>query len=308
MQVCKKHLMNIKMIKTHRFSLSIMASVLLAALSMSPIAHASNPYMQDFDAGIYRSSESLSSLKSGPGQKFAASKNSLTLPLERLNRRGETFSSYFHLDVTKFDWRGSTAAQKEYVWLSMPIQYEQQRGRKNVFMVDLEPGLMTDGGNIGMDHIGLNAAVVGRRLWNNGGFLQYGLTVDRALGDYDVHPVLGVGWQASMRTWVELGFPNVNITHRLSRALQSYFLIKPAGGLWKEEIKTATTQKEVSLQYRNWQWGVGANFHWRGSVWLKAEMGQLRNRSIRAYDETLVSVKAIPEQSRYWRIGASLKY
>jgi hypothetical protein len=308
MQVCKKHLMNIKMMKTHRFSLSISANVLLVALGMSNTAQASKPYMQAFDAGVYMGSESLSSLESGPGQKFAASKNSLTLPLERTNRRSETFSSYFHLDVTEFDWRGSTAAQKEYIWLSMPIQYEQQRSAKNVFIVDLEPGFMTDGGNIGMDQIGLNAAVVGRRLWDNGGFLQYGLTVDRAFGDYDVRPVLGVGWQASKRTWVELGFPNVNIMHRLSSALQSYFLIKPAGGLWKEEIKTATTQEEVSLQYRNWQLGVGAHFHWRGSVWLNAEFGQLRNRSIRAYDETVASVRATPEQSRYWRIGASLKY
>jgi hypothetical protein len=308
MQVCNKHLMNIKMIKTHRFSLSMIATLLLAALSMSNIAQASKPYMQDFDAGIYMSSESLSSLKSGPGQKFAASKNSLTLPLERKNHHSETFSSYFHLDVTEFDWRGSTAAQKEYVWLSMPIQYKQQRGRKNVFMIDLEPGLMTDGENIGMDHIGLNATVVGRHLWENDGFWQYGLTVDRAFGDYDVRPVLGVAWQASKRTWVELGFPKVNIQHRLSSALEGYFLIKPAGGLWKEEIKTVTTQEDVSLHYRNWQLGVGANFHWRGSVWLNAEFGQLRNRSIRAYDETLVSVRAIPEQGRYWRIGASLKY
>jgi hypothetical protein len=308
MQVCKKHLMNIKMIKIHLYRLSITATVLLAAVSMSNTAQASRPYMQDQEAGIYIGSESLSSLESGPGQNFAASKNSLTLPLERKNRRSETFSSYFHLDVTEFDWRGSTAAQKEYVWLSMPIQYEQQRGRKNLFMVDLEPGLMTDGGNIGMDHVGLNASVVGRRLWDNGGFWQYGLTVDRAFGDYDVRPVLGVGWQASKRTWVELGFPNINIKHRLSSALQSYFLIKPAGGVWKEEIKTATTQEEVSLHYRNWHLGVGANFHWRSSVWLNAEFGQLRNRRIRAYDEAAVSVRATPEQSRYWRIGASLKY
>ncbi|MGK0249396.1 MAG: hypothetical protein ACI910_002138 [Oleispira sp.] len=308
MQVCKKHLMNIKMIKIHRFSLSMTATVLLVALSMSNIAQASKSYMQDLDAGIYMGSEILSSLSSGPGQKFAASKNSLTLPLERKNGHVETFSSYFHLDVTEFDWRGSTAAQNEYVWLSMPIQYEQQRGRKNVFMVDLEPGLMTSGGNIGIDYIGLNASLVGRHLWDSGGFWQFGLTVDRAFGDYNVRPVLGVGFQASNRTWVELGFPNINIKHYLSSTLQSYLLIKPAGGLWKEEIKTATTQKVVSLQYRNWQLGVGANFHWRGNVWLNGEFGQLRNRSIRAYDEAVLSVRATPEQSLYWRIGASVKY
>ena len=308
MQVCKKRLMNIKMINVNNVSLLTPAIILAAALSMSSSVQAANQFMQGQEAGVYIGSESLTSLESGPGQKFAASKNSLTLPLERKNRRTETFSSNFHLDITEFDWRGSTAAQKEYIWLSMPIQYQQQRGQKNLFMIDIEPGLMTDGGNIGMDHIGLNATVVGRRLWSNDGFWQYGLTVDRAFGDYDVRPVLGMGWQASQRTWVELGFPEINVKHHLTSALQSYFMIKPAGGVWKEEIKTETAKKEVSLQYRNWQMGLGANFHWRGSVWLNAEVGQLRNRRVWAYDDTAASVKATPGQSRYWRIGASLKY
>jgi hypothetical protein len=282
--------------------------VLAAALFMTSNAHAAQQDMQGQEAGFYIGSESLGSLDSGPGTKFASSKNSITLPLESRSRRSEAFYSQFHLDMTEFDWRGSTAAQKEYIWLSMPIHYEQQRGNSTLFMVDLEPGLMTDGGNVGMDHIGLNATVIGRRLWRSGGYWQYGLTVDRSFGDYDVRPVLGMGWQASKRTWVELGFPEVNVRHRLSSALQSYFMIKPTGGVWKEEIKTDTATQDVSLQYRNWQLGVGANFHWRGSVWLNAEFGQLRNRRISAYDAAAAAVKATPGQNRYWRIGASVKY
>ena len=293
------------MITMHKLSLFMPEVMLVTALSMATNVQAAMPGQE---VGIYLGSESLSSLKSGPGDQFSSTQTSLTLPLEQKNRRSESFRSQFHLDITEFDWRGSTAAEGEYVWLSMPIQYRQERGQNNVFLINVEPGLMTDGGNIGMDHIGLNGSVIGRRLLGNGGFWQYGVTVDRAFGDYDLRPLLGIGFQASKRTWVELGFPNINVRHHLSSALKSYFMIKPAGGVWKEGIKTDTTEEEVNLQYRNWQIGLGADFHWRGSVWLNAEIGQLRNRRIQAYDDTAVTVKATPEQSRYWRIGASLKY
>lgn len=296
------------MTKTNPVSLFMPAVMLVAALCMASGVQAAKQVMQGQGANLYLASESLGSLDSGPGTKFSSSKSSLTLPLESRKRRMESFNSYFHVDTTKFDWRGTTAAEKEYIWLSMPIQYQQQRGEKTLFLVDLEPGLMTDGGNVGMDHIGLNATVVGRRLWRNGGFWEYGLTVDRSFGDYDVRPVLGMGWQASKRTWVALGFPIINVKHRLSSALQSYFSIKPAGGMWKEEIKTDTATEDVSLQYRSWQLGIGADFHWRGSVWLNAEFGQLRNRRIWADDATAAGVKGTPGQNRYWRIGASLKY
>jgi len=300
------------MIKSNRVSLlkrRIVPVIMLAAVScMAGNVQAAKYDMQGEEAGFYIGSESIGSLDSGPGTKFSSSKNSLTLPLERRSRRSEAFSSYFHLDMTKFDWRGSTAARKEYIWLSMPIHYQQQRSENTLFLVDLEPGLMTDGGNVGMDHVGLNASIVGRRLWRNGGFWQFGLTVDRSFGDYDVRPVIGMGWQASKQTWVELGFPEVNVKHHLSNTLQSYLTIKPAGGVWKEEIKTATTKEDVNLQYRNWKLGIGADFHWRDAIWLNAEFGQLRNRRIFAYDATATAVKATPGQNRYWRIGASFKY
>ncbi|MFT7411567.1 MAG: hypothetical protein ACI9EX_002179 [Oleispira sp.] len=312
MQVCKKQLMNIKMIKINSVSLFIPAAipaiVLAAGLFMTSTVQAARSDMHGQEAEVYIGNENLSSAKSGPGQKFAARKSSLTLPLERKSNRSEMFSSHFHLDITEFDWRGTTAAQKEYLWLSMPIEYQQQRGGNNLFLIDFEPGLMTDGENVGIDYVGINVSVVGRRLLGNGGFWQYGLIIDRAFGDYNVRPLLGLGWQASRQTWVELGFPNINIKHGFTNALQGYFLIKPAGGVWKEEIKTPTTEDEVNLQYRNWQVGFGANFHWRSSVWLNVELGQLRNRRVLAYDETLASINGTLQQSQYWRIGASLRY
>ena len=308
MQVCKIHLMIIKIKKIRNLSSVKPFIMLLLAMGSNGVAQAAMPYSDGQQVGIHIGSESLTSLESGPGETFSASQKSMTLPLEQKSHRRESFSSQFHLDITEFDWRGSTAAQKEYIWLSMPIQYQQQRGSNNLFMLDFEPGFMTDGSNIGIDQIGLNGSVTGRRLLGNGGFWQYGLTVNRAFGDYNVRPLVSVGFQASQRTWVELGFPNINVKHRLSNALKSYFMIKPAGGVWKEEIKTDTVKKEVSLQYSNWQVGLGADFHWRESLWLNAEVGQLRNRRVRAFDDAGALVKATPGQSRYWRIGASLKY
>ena len=300
MRVCKKLMMN----KTTLVSLLFFGLLSVSSHSkQGPLASTFAP-----QAGIGIAGEGLTSLESGSGQKFAFSQKSLTLPLEQKIRRSEAFSSSFHIDISEFDWRGTTAAQGEYIWLSMPIQYQQQRGRQNIFLLSFEPGLMTDGGNIGADHIGLNGSVIGRRLLSNGGFWQYGLIVDRAFGDYDVRPVLGMGWQASKRTFVELGFPEVNVKHQLSNALHSYFVIKPTGGVWKEEIKTDTATEEVSLHYRSWQLGIGAEFHWRESLWLSAELGQLRNRRIHANDAAAAAVKATPAQNRYWRIGASLKF
>ena len=296
--------MNLRIIKIPRINFIIIASL----IALAGNAQGASRSLQGRVAGISLSGETLGSLESGPGQKLGSRHKSVTLPLEQKTRRSESFQSSFHADITEFDWRGTTAAQGEYLWLSIPVKYQQQRGRHNVFMLKVEPGLMTDGGNIGLDHIGLNGSILGRRLWRNGGFWQYGLTVDRSFGDYDVRPVLGMGFQASKRTWVELGFPKINVKHQLSSGLASYFVIKPAGGVWKEEIKTATASKEVNLHYSSWQMGVGADFHWRESMWLGAEFGQLRNRRIRANDATAAMIKGTPGQDRYWRIGASLKF
>lgn len=252
--------------------------------------------------------ETLGSLESGPGQKFASNQFSIRLPLEQKSRKSESFQSSFNAAITQFDWRGTTAAQADYLWLSMPIHYQQKRSRYDLFMLHIEPGLMTDGNNLGIDHIGINGSIMGRRLWGDGGFWQYGLTVDRAFGDYDVRPVIAIGFHPSKSTWVELGFPEVNVKHQISAALASYFVIKPAGGVWREEIKLENENKDANLHYSSWQVGLAADFHWRESLWLEAELGQLRHRRIRANDASGTILKGTPGQDKYWRIGASLKF
>jgi hypothetical protein len=64
----------------------------------------------------------------------------------------------------------------------------------------------------------------------------------------------------------------------------------------------------MHVRYRSWQFGVGANFHWRESLWLNAEVGQLRNRRISAGDSSGAKIKATPSENLYWRVGASLKF
>ena len=294
MRVCKKLMMNI-ISRVSGYLLFLVASVSVWGADYQ-------------EAGLSFRGEVSGSLDSGPGDKFGSSQIDLTLPIERKVRKSESFTSFFHLDFTKFDWRGTTAAQNDYIWLSMPIQYSQQRGRNNQFLLTVEPGLMTDGSNLDIDSIGLNGSLVGRRLWGNGGYWQYGLIVDRAFGDYDVRPVIGMAFQASARTWMEIGFPEVNIKHNFSKGLQSFFVIKPAGGVWKEEIDITTSKEDETLQYKNWQIGLGADFHWRKKFWLNAEIGQLRNRRIIASDATGAGLKGTPGQDRYWQVGAKLKF
>lgn len=300
MRVCKKLMMNIISQVNRYFLFLVVAIFSIAPFSVHAIGKQ--------EAGLSFTGESLGSLDDGPGDKFGTSQIALTLPLEHKVRRREAFTSYFNIDFTKIDWRGTTAAQNDYIWLSMPIEYSQQRGRRNEFLLTLEPGLMTDGNNVDFDSIGLNGSAVGRRLWRNGGYWQYGIIVDRAFGDYDVRPVVGMAFQASASVWMELGFPEVNIKHNFSKGLHSFFVIKPAGGVWKEQVEVATAKQDETLQYNNWQVGLGIDFHWREKFWLNAEIGQLRNRRIRATDAAGAQLKGTPGQDKYWQAGAKLKF
>jgi hypothetical protein len=262
----------------------------------------------DGEVGLSVRGDNLISLDSGVGTRFGTSQVALTLPLESRSRGKESFTSYFHMDLTKFDWRGVEAAENDYVWLSMPIKYSQKRDRLNTFLITFEPGFMTDGTNIGLDSIGVNGSLVGRRLMRNGGYWQYGLMIDRTFGDYDLRPVIGIAFQASAKTWMEIGFPEVNIKHDFTRDLKSFFSLKPMGGVWKEEIVVDTAKEDETIRYNNWQVGFGANFHWRKKLWLSAEVGELINRRIRATDATGADVKGTPAQGRYWQVGAKLEF
>jgi len=281
------------------------ASALLLA-ACSGIAWASQPMKPE--AAIWYQGEGPGSVKSGAGDTFASTQWGFELPLEEKSRRAEYFQSRFHFDWTEFDWQGANAAEGEYLWLSMPIHYRQQRGRKHQFLLHVEPGLMTDAGSIGFDHIGLNGSAIGRILMRNGGYWQFGAIVDRQFGDYNARPVLGLGWQAGKRTWIDLGFPETNIQHTLSSTLQSYLHVGPAGGVWRHSVEGQS--KDVNLSYTNWQAGVGLTFHWRKSLWLNAEIGQLRNRRVKGYTDAATSVKATatPGDDRYWKLGAEIRF
>lgn len=303
MRVCKKLMMNI-INQAKRFKISCIKFSLFAILIASPSVQAK----EDDEASLSFSGDNLVSLDSGTGERFSANQVALTLPLEYRARKNESFASYFHVDLTQFDWRGAEAAENDYIWLSMPIKYSQQRDRLNTFLVTLEPGFMTDGSNIGLDSVGINGSLVGRRLMRNGGYWQYGLMIDRAFGDYDLRPVIGIAFQASAKTWMELGFPELHVKHDFTRDLKTFFSIKPMGGVWKEEIEVDTAKQDETISYNNWQVGTGINFHWREKLWLNAEVGQLMNRGIKATDATGADIKGTPSQTLYWQVGGKLQF
>lgn len=331
MPACKKHLMDIRM-NLRKIHSNIAYFILpVSALSLISLSFNVSGEIPKGIAKVDITGESPSSMKSGMGDQFAMTQTSIILPLENNTQRTESFRSSFYANLTEFDWRGVDAASGDYVWLSIPMYYQQKRSDRTRFIIQAEPGLMTDGEDIGLDSIGINASVIGRILWANGGYWQYGLMVDRAFGDYDVRPVLGMAFQADNKTWVELGFPKIKVTHDFSSDLLSYLTIKPAGGVWKETIDikaadaadgeeaeadagdetteaAATGPKEMHIRYRSWQLGVGANFYWRESLWLNAEVGQLRNRRMSAGDSTGAKIKGTPSENAYWQVGANLKF
>ncbi|WP_419810988.1 DUF6268 family outer membrane beta-barrel protein [Bacterioplanoides sp.] len=266
---------------------------------------ASMPLMAN-TAGLLVTSEGPGSPESGAGDEFSSSQVSLTLPLEDRGSRQEKVRTFFHIDQTKFDLEGTTAAQGEYYWISLPLQYQQRRSRKNEFLVNAELGLMTDLNKIESDALALNLELLGRRYRNNGSFWQYGVVVDRSFGDYNPRPALAVSWEASRHTQVLLGFPRTRVDTRWSKSLSTFLHIRPAGGVWREEIEGQS--KSASLNYRNWRFGIGGEFHWRGHLWLTGEVGQTRLRTIEGRDETNAKVTSRPGDDAYTQIGVRVRF
>lgn len=256
--------------------------------------------------GAYWSTEGQTAPDSGSGSKFGGSYIGMTLPLGRYDGSDERASSSLHLDITEFRWSGTTAAQNEYYWLSVPVEYRQRRNRSSEFIVRAEPGLMTDLNVMSSDSLAMNLDLIGRVYQRSGTFWQFGLTVDRAFGDFNPRPLAAVAWKAGSATEVLLGFPQTRIQTRWTQDLSGYLHLRPAGGVWEEEVTGLTGTYRVS--YTNWKLGLGSEFHWRGPLWLSAELGQMRHRRIRATDDTGTELTATPADAAYWQAGLILRY
>jgi len=259
--------------------------------------------------GISWSTEGPSTPESGPGTEFGRSYLSFTTPLSQKSRANESLKSSFHFDMTEFRWTGVTAAQNDYYWISMPIEYRQQRGRAAQFIVRLEPGFMTDLNVIDSNSLTANVDLIGRFNQRGERFWQLGITVNREFGDLNPRPVVGMAFKATRDTEVLLGFPHTRIQTAWSESLSTYMRIAPEGGVWEEEIQTAAgTTDTYRTAYSNWKVGLGCDFHWQGPFWLNAEVGQLRHRRIWSTTSDGTAVQGTPAEDRYWQAGISLRY
>lgn len=272
-------------------------TAILAAMVMSA------PVKAD---GVFWAQEGAGSLDSGDGTSFRRSQLSLTLPLEHKKRQTESFKSSAHLDITEFDWAGTTALQSEYYWLSMPMEYRQMRGRSSEFIIRAEPGFMTDLNVLDGDSLAVNVDLLGRIYRRSGAYWELGMTVNREFGNFSPRPVVSLAWKATRSTEMLLGFPRTLIQTRWSQQLNTFLHIRPEGGVWTEEIKDQTGTFRSS--YTNWKLGVGGEFHWRGALWLRGEVGQMRNRRVKATGTDAVKVATSPGADRFWQLGLEFRY
>ncbi|MFC3680825.1 DUF6268 family outer membrane beta-barrel protein [Bacterioplanoides pacificum] len=270
------------------------------------------PLSPAWSAAVLLSSEGPGSPDDGAGSEFASRQISLTLPLAQQKQGSEQLHSYLHLDQTRFELTGTSAAQSDYFWLSLPLRYQQQRSHNTAFLVNAEAGLMTDLNSLNSESVGLNLELLARRYVALGrrsdkqAYWQFGVVLDRAFGDYSPRPALMYSWQLSPATRVSLGFPRTQVRSRWGRDFTAYLHIRPAGGVWREEIKGQDAVSSVS--YRNWRAGVGGEFHWRSRLWLVAELGQTRLRTLTADDASGTRVVSRPGDDVYTQFGLRLRF
>ncbi len=244
--------------------------------------------------------------ESGTGTSFGTDQMSLMLPLQENQGREEGLRTSAGLTVTSFEWTGSDAASSQYFWLSMPIQYWQRRMTSGQIRIRFEPGLMTDFDNINTDSLMANLQLYWRQQMSGDWFWQAGLMVDRRFGDVTPRPMAGIAWKAFSSTELLLGLPETRLQTGWNKHFTSYLNIRPDGGVWREAIEGLDGSYDV--RYRNWRMGLGADFWWRGNIWINAELGQQRLRKITAHDSTGAKVTANPADNNYWQAGIKVKF
>lgn len=250
--------------------------------------------------------EAARSPDAGDGTSFAVTEVGISLPWHRYSNRKESLNTQLEFRQTRFDWVGTTALANEYYWLGAELDYRQQRGSRAEFLLQAEPGLMTDTNNLSSDAFFVNLSASARVYPRKALFWQFGFVVDRDFGDRDPYPLLAMGWKPNSATEVQLGFPYSSIHTRWSRQFNTYAHIRPAGGIWMEEVGTTPTNARVG--YRSWKVAAGAELLWRNNIWLQGELGQLRNRNINASDDTGAAVRASLANNVYWQLGLQLRY
>lgn len=279
------------------------SSVLLVSLLCTPLA---------FAEGLKWTNDVYGLVDNGSGTRFASSRISLDMPWLRTRVGGEKLETNVYLESTEFRWSGVSAGEGDYIWLSVPVFYRQERAGNHELHLRLEPGLMTDLKAVGTESIGVNAEISGRTYLNRRSFLQYGVVVNRMFGDFKPRPLLAWATKITHSTELLLGFPKTNLQTRWGSGLSTYARFYPDGGLWREKVQldtgvTATGSDVSEISYRNWRLGTGVEFQWQDNIWFNAEIGQLRNRQIEARDSTATTVKAAPGQNGYWGLGVLVR-
>lgn len=298
-------------------------TVILGVLSLSlamPSLASTGRWLTEVGAGI----------ESGSGSGFGMRQLSVTGPLVHGRDGNEQWQTAWQFEYTQFDWQGTTAAAGDYVWVSLPIAYQQQRSARHQLRIVIEPGLMSDLSQLDTDHFMVNVQALSRHtLRHVREYWQWGVIVDRRFGDAEIRPSVAYAWPVSRHTQASVGFPFSSLQTQWSESLHTFVRVQPVGGVWQETVTLAAAgdageeeggDAEVGdaaspggelssrLRYRSWQASLGARAAWRDGWWVSAEVGQLRNRRIVATSTDGSRTRATPSNHGYWLLGLELHY
>lgn len=121
------------------------------------------------------------------------------------------------------------------------------------------------------DALQLMVAVVWDRQISNRLALRYGVCGDHRLGKYQVYPVISVNWQLHPDWMFEIGFPKLQLSHRVTEGLTSLLRIAPNGNEWY--VKDKNLEKHSQLIYEAYVFEWAFNWRVRDYIELSASVG-----------------------------------
>lgn len=166
--------------------------------------------------------------------------------------------------------------------------HRQIRSDRGSFRLSIAPALsassnvVKDPGEYKGDALQLLTALVWSRQSSESLSFRYGICSDHRFGRYAVYPSIGIDWQPHADWTIELGFPDSQLTHQVSKNLASTLRVYPDGNEW--HVMDRGLQRRSQLVYEslllewlvNWQayenltvtFGIGRQFQTRYELTL----------------------------------------
>lgn len=284
-------------------TLAVAANNLLAEENYVPTPSAGSLAVTYFDEAAINNLD-------GPGDDPKATQLDTHLKLP-LGTKGSIDKGLFLFQFTlrerefRIDKEDSNSKQRLYD-IAFPINYIIKNDNASRWIFNLTPGVKSSLEYFGTDDLSANA-VAQYNSSNKGHGYNLGIVYTHSFGEGKFVPLANYQYNSGKTLKAIVGFPFSRLSYAPSRKQHYFAKLTPEGGSW-HVYNNGKEDQTFDFQQKGIRFGLGAEFHVGGPVWLGGEAGVQFNQELELDNEQGVKDTLKLDDSSYIQLTAKLRF